>query len=113
VTIFAVARLLGSSLCGLTYQATRAFCEEKRLPMQWRINEQAIRSAPHALVLVFMSIIAIGVLATYVYVILTMSVRPEQENDVFPILIFVGFLSAGSLQVYFWLIKKLLRRHSE
>jgi hypothetical protein len=109
--ILSIAFVFGLTLCGLGFRANEVFRNEQRLPMQWWLNGQVTWSAPRALALAFVPILAVSVLTMYVYFALSIVPRSGQKNLMLPTLIFIGVMFVAIQLLHLWLIRKTLRRN--
>jgi hypothetical protein len=99
------------TLTALAYRANTRFRSESRIPMQWGITGAVNWSAPRAIALAFMPILATGVLGFQVVMSMNVAPRAGQEGLVFPVLVGTGVTLIAIQLFHFWLIERTLRRN--
>ena len=99
------------TLIALACRADIRFRSESRLPMQWGITGAVNWSAPRAIALAFIPVLATGILGFQVVMAMNVAPRAGQEGLVFPVLVGTGAILVAIQLFHFWLIERTIRRN--
>ena len=92
--------------------ANMRFRHELRLPIQWWLDGKVTWSAPRAVALAFIPVLATGVLGVVAVLSQTLPLRSGQEALVWPVMLGSGALSVAIQLLHNSLIVRTLR-HSD
>jgi hypothetical protein len=90
--------------------ANTRFRRESRLPIQWWLDGKVIWSAPRAVTLAFIPVLATGVLGVVAVLSQTLPPRAGQEALVWPVMLGSGALSVAIQFLHLGLIARTVRR---
>lgn len=96
-------------ICMLAYRANTRFRSAARLPMQWGLTGKVTWSAPRAIALAFMPVLAVALLGFVTVMAMTVPPRPGQEHLVLPVSLVMGGALVVAQLFHFWLIDRTLR----
>lgn len=105
-----VAILVSVTTIVLASLANKRFRSESRLPMQWGLNGQVTWTAPRAVALAFIPVLATGMMGILAVLSQTLAPRAGQEALVWPTTLGIGALWVGIQLLHIGLIARTVRR---
>lgn len=94
------------TIAGLAVRANRRLRHHDRLPMQWSLGGEVNWTAPRAVALSLIPVLAAGMMGFVTVMTLTVGPRPGQENQVLPVTVLIGAMLVAGQWLHLWLIGK-------
>lgn len=99
------------AMCGVALRANKRLRTEGRLPMQWLLPDEVVRSAPRPFALALLPALALMIFAGLSVLFLYVRPRPGQEGMLIPSLFAIGLALLASQLFHLWMVERTLRRN--
>lgn len=102
--------LVGIGSLSMAAGANRRFRAQRSLPMQWWLDGRVTWSAPRAVALAFIPVLAILLLGFIAVMSMTVAPRPGQAHLTVPVAMMIGILFLAVQQLHHVLIARTIER---